>query len=277
MISPVGTSATNVRVLSAARARRRLVCRTKSWSAVALIASGLVVGGCGGHAPSGSGRSTASSVAVPEPVNSCAGSAGQWRSLGNAPVSAATLGTGPAIVFANDSGNSVCDWLPLAQRLASSGHRVAVFSYADASASAEAQAVRDTLAVAVAVAGPGRPFALVGASLGGRIVIEAAAKHPAGLAVIVSLSGEVQVEDYRSILADARRVRTPALYVGARDDGLTDGVRQQLALHNAMHGRPNELLQRPGTAHGTQLINGAPADAKDTVARLTAFLAQQLG
>jgi pimeloyl-ACP methyl ester carboxylesterase len=78
--------------------------------------------------------------------------------------------------------NDVCDWIPLAQRLAATGHRVVVFQYLTTSATGEGEALAETLAVARAAAGAGR-FALVGASLGGRIVIEAAARHcwtPAG-------------------------------------------------------------------------------------------------
>lgn len=82
---------------------------------------------------------------------------------------------------------------------------------------------------------------LVGASLGGRLVIEAAASAPAGLAGIVSLSGERTVEDHPDILPAARRVRVPALYVGAREDPLTDGVRQQLHLHAAMGGQLEQV------------------------------------
>ena len=41
---------------------------------------------------------------------------------------------------------------------------------------------------------------LVGASLGGRIVFEAAARAPEGPAGIVSLSGERRIDDYRDIL-----------------------------------------------------------------------------
>jgi pimeloyl-ACP methyl ester carboxylesterase len=162
------------------------------------------------------------------------------------------------VVFANDSGNSVCDWIPLARQLASSGHRVAVFTYSDTSAAGEPSALRATLAVAAAAAATGGRYALVGASLGGRIVIEAAAKHPPGLTAIVSLSGEATVYDYPDILPDARRVTTPALYIGARDDSLTDGVHQQLALHQAMRGNPNELIQVDGVAHSTELVNNYP-------------------
>ena len=42
------------------------------------------------------------------------------------------------VVFANQSGNDPCDWLPLASELARGGRRVAVFTYVD-SGSADAE------------------------------------------------------------------------------------------------------------------------------------------
>ena len=151
---------------------------------------------------------------------------------------------------------------------------MAVFEYSDTTAAGERRALQETLSVA-AVARAGGRFALVGASLGGRIVIEAAARRPAGLAAIVSLSGERTVQNYRDILPDARRVRTPALYIGARDDALTDGARQQRELHNAMRGHPNEILQQRGFDHGTELIDTAP-DANTNAVRVNDFITRQI-
>jgi dienelactone hydrolase len=128
---------------------------------------------------------------------------------------------------------------------------VAVFTYFDFS---ESQSMTDMLAVARAVGGGGR-YALVGASLGGRLVIEAAARPPAGLAAIVSLSGERMIDSYPDILPQARQVWAPTLYVGAREDPLTDGSRQQRELHQAMRGNPNEIIQLDGIEHGTDLLD----------------------
>ena len=63
----------------------------------------------------------------------------------------------------------------------------------------------------------------IGASLRGRVVIEAAATRPSGLAGIVSLAGERTIENYRDILPDARKVISPALYVGAKEDFAAQG------------------------------------------------------
>ena len=92
-----------------------------------------------------------------------------WSSLSGVEVEASVAGDGPVVVLASEVDNQVCGWVAFGNRLVTEGFRVALFKYADPNAPGEDQAVRDTLAVAAA-AGHG-PFGLVGASLGGRIVI----------------------------------------------------------------------------------------------------------
>jgi pimeloyl-ACP methyl ester carboxylesterase len=225
-----------------------------------------VITGCGTSAPSQAPSQT------PAVVNGCADAGSDWRKVPGLHVDAAQLGSGPAVVFANDSGNTACSWLPVARSLAAQRFRVVVFIYFDFS---ESQSVTDLLAVARAVSG-GRHYALVGASLGGRVVIEAAAQHPAGLAAIVSLSGERMIDSYPDILPQARQVRVPTLYVGAREDPLTDGPRQQRELHQAMRGNPNEIIQLEGFEHGTDLLDRSAPDGNAVSARMIAFLQSQL-
>jgi pimeloyl-ACP methyl ester carboxylesterase len=150
-----------------------------------------------------------------------------------------------------------------------------MFAYRSTSADNEAEAVRDTLAVADR-ARSGNRYALIGASLGGGVVIEAAAARPSDLAGIVSLLGERTIQDYRDILPDARKVTSPALYVGAKDDFATQGERQQRRLHEAMRGKPNILLQRDGLAHGMDLINPDGPDGTAVNSRILDFVEQQL-
>lgn len=240
-----------------------------------LAATALVLfGGCGGSDGRQHQRGTATPAATTAPpaaVTVCASAGSGWRMLAGSGVDAAAIGRGPAVVFLNDSGNSPCDWMPLARRLAGAGYTAAVFVYADVAASAEDASRRATLDVARAAAAGGR-YVLVGASLGGRLVIEAAATRPPGLAGIVSLSGERTVEDYPDILAAGHRVRVPALYIGAREDPLTDGVRQPRQLHAAMGG---QLVQVPGFSHGTELLT-TDLKAKALEARVRTFIASRL-
>jgi pimeloyl-ACP methyl ester carboxylesterase len=225
-----------------------------------------MITGCGGSASS---RAPSQTPAV---VNTCVDAGSGWHKVSSVHVDAAQLGSGPAVVFANDSGNTACGWLPVARSLAAQRFRVAVFTYFDFS---ESQSMTDMLAVARAVGGGGH-YALVGASLGGRLVIEAAARRPAGLAAIVSLSGERMIDSYPDILPQARQVRAPTLYVGAREDPLTDGSRQQRELHQAMRGNPNEIIQLDGIEHGTDLLDRSAPDGKAVSARMIAFLQSQL-
>jgi pimeloyl-ACP methyl ester carboxylesterase len=195
-----------------------------------------------------------------------------WSPLAGVEVQAVAAGEGPVVVLANESDNQVCGWVAFANRLVSEDFRVALFSYADPSASGEPQAVRDTLAVAAA-AGSGS-FGLVGASLGGRIVIEAAAEHPEGLTTIVTLSPVREVDDYVDILPDAGKVAIPALLINGDADSFTGGAEQPRQLSGAMQGAPHLLVLVEGPAHGYDLVDPA---TRATADRIVTFLHDQLG
>ncbi len=66
----------------------------------------------------------------------------------------------------------------------------------------------------------------------------------------------------------------PALYIGTTADTFTDGVVQQRQLHAAMRGRPNELLELAGVAHGTELLTLTASDG--TPPRILAFIRARL-
>lgn len=226
----------------------------------------LALAGCGGSATPPTPSPT------PTVVDSCAGAGSRWHAVPDLQLDAAQLGFGPAVVFGNDSGNSACDWLPLAGRFAAAGFRAVVFTYFD---STESRSATEMLALARTASGS-RRFALIGASVGGRLVIEAAARHPAGLAAIVSLSGERELPSYPDILPLARRVNAPTLYVGSTADTYTDGIRQQRQLHHAMHGHPNDILQLAGIAHGTELLDQSGPDGTSVRDHILAFIRAQL-
>ena len=166
---------------------------------------------------------------------------------------AATLGAGRAgVVFANQSDGDPCDWLSLASELARRARRVAVFAYA-APGSAD-----EVLAVARALRKTGaRSVALIGASIGGRAVIEAAAQSGGTVAAAVSLSAERSVGRRPDILPVARRVRVASLYIGSRDDGYTTFGRETRQLHRVTPARVNRMLLVPGDDHGVDLLSDA--------------------
>ena len=212
---------------------------TNGWSTglVAAVLSVLLsVAGCGagGSEPGPPSTPAGSPDAVTTLLSTCSAYAQGWQAVPMDGVAAAATGSGPAtVVLLNDSGNSVCGWLPLTDALLERQLKVVIFAYRSTAADNEPEAVRDALAVADG-ARSGNHYALIGASLGGRVVIEAAATRPPGLAGIVSLSGERTIQNYRDIPPDARKVTSPALYVGAKDDFATQGERQQRQLHEAM-------------------------------------------
>lgn len=213
-------------------------------------------------------------VTAPAVVSSCRIDP-TWQAVPGAAVDAAQKGAGPTVVFANDSENLACAWFDLGDELAAHGRRVVVFTYGTTSADGEPQALRELLDLASSTSGTD-PYALVGASLGGRLVLEAAATRPARLRSVVSLSGERTVYDYRDILPDARRVSVPLLYVGSREDPLTDGTRQPRELHDAVHGRPDRLLLLDGLDHGTDLLDRPLGGGRTTSTTITAFLDETL-
>jgi dienelactone hydrolase len=246
---------------------------------VAVVA--LLSTGCGGRPTSSTATGTpphAPTLAAdtPDVISTCADASPGWRRLRVSSLNAAAIGNGrDAVVFLNETGNDSCPWVTLAQRIAGRGYRVAVFEYRSVEAAGEPRAVRDALAVAAAATKPGGRSALVGASLGGRVVFEAAARDPVRITAIVSLSGERTVLDYRDILPAARRVRAALLYIGSREDGLTEGARQPRQLRRAVRSKVNQIVLAPGAQHGTDLLFGD--EGKRTASRIEAFVAAQLG
>ena len=251
-------------------------------AAAALPCAFLLLAACGSPSPDTSPDASSNTAGTPQQTASvppllatCADPQG-WSVVDGIAVDAVQRGSGPVVVLASESDNDPCGGLALADRLAATGHRVVVFGYSDTSAAGEPKALSELLAVAAATRRGDRWVAL-GASLGGRLVIEAAARRPAGLAGIVSLSGETVVQDYRDITPDAKRVTTPALVVGSAFDSLTDEAKQSRALHAAMRGRPNDLLIVPGSStHGFALVDPATAANASTIGRIVAFVTAQL-
>jgi pimeloyl-ACP methyl ester carboxylesterase len=226
---------------------------------VVLVA--LTVAGCGG----GDGGSTATTATAakpapstaPEPVQACAQAGSGWRTLTfrahGSRIDAAVLGDGAVgVVFANDSGNSACGWMSFARQLVARGMRVLAFEYDDKS-----QAAGEGLAAARALRAAGaRHVAMVGASIGGRAVVQAAARNHGTLDAGVSLSAERSVgANLREILPLARRIRLPSLYVGSRDDGYTFFGRDTRQFHRVTPAKVNRMLLVPGGDHGVDLLS----------------------
>lgn len=228
-------------------------------SCIVLVA--LTIAGCGGSDHERSATTTnaapASASNAPEPVQICADAGGDWRTLTfqahGSRIDAAVLGDGDAgVVFANDSGNSACGWMSFARQLVERGMRVLAFEYDD-----ESQAAGEGLAAARALRAAGaRHVAMVGASIGGRAVVQAASRDHRTLDAGVSLSAERSVgANLREILPLARRIHLPSLYVGSRDDGYTTFGRDTRQFHQVTPAKVNRMLLVPGGDHGVDLLS----------------------
>jgi dienelactone hydrolase len=147
-------------------------------------------------------------------------------------------------------------------RLVRSGFRVAIYYYSGEGA------YKDTVAVAAKLRSLGvKEVALVGASEGAKSSIAAAAKARAS--AVVSLSPELDLDGYGSLLPAARRLKAPVLYVYAKEDPLAE-VNTPL-LYKASREKDKLLLALPGSDHGTALLERP--GVRDRIVR---FLQQKL-
>jgi dienelactone hydrolase len=168
-------------------------------------------------------------------------------------LSTSVVGSGPrGVVLSNQSDNTPCAWLPLANRLVRSGIRVALYYYSGEGA------YKDTLAVAAKLRQLGvKRIGLIGASEGAKSSIAAAGKARAS--AVVSLSPERDLDGYGDLMPAARRLRTPILYLYAKGDPLSDLNAPQL--YAATREKDKQIVAFAGSDHGTALLShpGVPA------------------
>jgi dienelactone hydrolase len=146
--------------------------------------------------------------------------------------------------------------------------RSVVFDYAAASREGEVLAAARWLRAHGA-----RRVVLVGASIGGRAVVTAAARaRPGEVDAVVSLSGERILGAQRDLLVDARRLRVPTLWVSSANDGYTNFATETRQLYRSArgHARPDRLLVVGGDDHGIDLLTGSRA--RRVVPAVTAFI-----
>lgn len=162
---------------------------------------------------------------------------------------AAVIGTGPAgVVFLNQSGASLCSWLPFARGLAALGIRSMVFDYAYGNPE------DDAIPAAAKLRSLGvRRFVFLGASLGTRGAVVAGAAGLRGTRGLVCLSFDMSQGD---VLRAARRVRTGALLVTADNDPFGSYDESQ-TLMRLIPSRDKTLTVVPGDTHGVDLLGDA--------------------
>jgi pimeloyl-ACP methyl ester carboxylesterase len=164
-------------------------------------------------------------------------------------------------VLSNESDENLCSWLPFVRALTRRGYSALLYDYlaptdlpADASAGV----------VAARTAGA-RHVVLMGASVGARASIEAAAGDDTRSSAVVSLSAERTVRlDPTDLLGVAPRVAAPTLLISARDDPFVDGATRRLLA--ALGARDKRALILPGADHGTALLtDGTGARVRATI------------
>lgn len=236
-------------------------------SSLALVLAAAVVAGCGGSAGTTSTTTPRTTPTATAPRNAAFDDClrpGPAVRLVTVPapgerLPAVVLGRGGStgVVFANQSASVACGWLPYARTVATGGVRSLVFDYAQANRDAEVLAAARWLRAHGA-----RRVVLVGASIGGRAVVTAAARGgPRQVDGVVSLSGERILGAQPDLLADARRLRVPALWVSAENDGYTNFATETRQLYRGArgHAQPDRLLVVGGADHGIDLLTGAQA------------------
>ena len=150
-----------------------------------------------------------------------------------------------AVLFSNQSDNSLCAWLPLARPLVDAGFRVGLYDYSGLGAVGDATVAARELRRQGATR-----LGLVGASEGAKVSIAAAS--PTGAAAVVSLSPERYLDGYGDVLPAARRLHAPVLYLYGKGDPLAEVNTPQL--YRATRGRDKQLVGLPGFGHGTALL-----------------------
>lgn len=161
------------------------------------------------------------------------------------------------VVLADQSDRGRESWAPFARFLAAHGLRVLTFDYGDGFPEDEvAAAARELRRLGT------RRVVLAGASEGAKAAVMAGADPPAGAVAVVSLSAE-RYAQRRDVLPYARRLKLPALFVTARDDGYAEDDTPLLERAAASAGK--RLLVVPGEAHGVDLT--PRADVRTAVLR----------
>jgi hypothetical protein len=235
------------------------------WAQVALAA---VAGGCGLGDDAGRPQASAARPGAEAPgLEVCTHAPAHMRAAQipsrSGRLEAAVLGRGATtVVLPNTGADDQCPWLPLARRLAGRGVRSVVFKYGEQPAAEVAAAARWALRAGA------RRVALIGAGPGARAVVIAAARHPELVFTVVSLSAERLQHGQDDLIPAARRLRRPVLWVGSRDDNLTNWGRDTRQLSDATRS-PRQLILVP-TGWGPELLSGT--HGRRVVAALERFV-----
>ncbi|WP_117213575.1 alpha/beta hydrolase [Allorhizocola rhizosphaerae] len=227
--------------------------------------------GCAGATEPAAQESPKGPIAGPN----CADSTGNAKhvTFGPSKLVGIVLGSGSTgIVLAHQNGGSVCQWLDNAVELAEKGYRVLAFDFSGFGGSPGGSPGRSddvTTAVKAIRAEGVSKVVLMGASMGGTAVIEAAASITPPVQAVVSLSAPGVFSGADAVSA-APKLTMPVLYVSGA--GESTYVMAAEKMHQSSKASPDaQLLIAPGTgAHGVALI----PSSKEATDGVNAFLAK---
>lgn len=152
------------------------------------------------------------------------------------------------VVVSYERRGSVCDWLPLADRMVDAGYRVLL---ADRNNSAKPE--EDTVAMATRLrkAGVTKVF-LVGGSVGGQASVLAAGELPFPVAGVISISGVAEPGDVATLKA-------PFLQVDGDQDDIAPADLVQAVYDAATESADRQLVMLPSREHASGLFTGDQA------------------
>jgi pimeloyl-ACP methyl ester carboxylesterase len=238
-------------------------------SAIVAVLAAAVVAGCGGDGSTE--RNAGQLVTVPH-IRSAQGGQRQFdncvpvRRLLRLRVRGESIPAGIAgrgavgAVLANQIENSACTWPPLPAFLAAHGIRALVFDYGRPDDSETVAAAARALARLGA-----RRVVFIGSSLGGPVVLHAAAHAAPPPAAVIALSPVPGSISYPTA-ADVRRLRMPALYVSAAAEAPT-----ARSLYRSTGASGRRILVVGGSAHGTALLVD-PRHRRQVLAAILGFI-----
>jgi pimeloyl-ACP methyl ester carboxylesterase len=214
------------------------------------IVGALVLAGCGSGRPAARVDSSPAVTPVAACVRGNEQRAGGFVTShgGGRPVSGVVLGSGSTgVVLANQSNGDLCQWQPYGLSLVQRGYRVALFNYTGQDSPPDVLAAVDALRAK----GAQKVF-LIGASMGGSAVLDAATQVQSPVAGVVDLSGP---ESYAgaNALAAVKKLTVPALFIaGQYDSPFVDNTRN---LYAACVTKDKQLTIEPSGDHGVSLLN----------------------
>ena len=175
------------------------------------------------------------------------------------------LGAGPhVVILAHQGASDLCIWVPYGRTLAGRGYRVLVFDHRGFGSSGQSgRSTRrdrvdyDVLAAIQTMRGRGATTVVVGGgSLGGAAALAGSARAVPPVDAVMSLSSPTRYEKI-DVLAAARRITVPALFMAADED--QPFPYEARTMYEACPAAEKQLAIFPGFEHGVLILRDPQA------------------